>query len=296
VSIGNVPSGEVEGGDSERFVAVETYTSREFSLASLKQERRREFIVYARETTTELLLNIDQAGEQTGVKFGDPHPDDPRFVAVDFRSAFIPEAGRRAARIEIVYRPFVASEIPVGPEEETYQEINIDGDLEFVDTWREQSDDPPMLIPLNGNAPKPRVDIGGCSIDIAGQPVSRPLRTGRWQITRNYSINEYNAGQLLYAVGTRNNATFLGFPTGSALYGRPKSTRVAEGIIKVVHEIIVDPVQFHMRQSARADENGIELVNGGLGSCGAGQRAAFVYWVQPFPTLIDFNALNIIQP
>jgi len=225
-------------------------------------------------TVIETYTSPDQALAAVNIQYGDPHPDDPAAVAVDVDASILPETGRFAS---------------------------IDADLEFVDTWRvpfvnEQGSGFPLTFPPDGNPPLQRADIGGCPVDVAGQPISRPLRIGRYQTAQNYTRENYDFSVLFNAVGCRNDAEFLGFPRGSLLYGRPRSTIIAFNTIRVVHEFVVDPLQLHMRQQARADEEGIELTTEHpCTGVGEGTYAAFVYWVQPYPRLIDFTTLGITE-
>jgi hypothetical protein len=282
MSYGIFPSGETEGGQSGLTV-IETYTSPAIRQDDERIRRVREFIVYGE------LGTLDQALAAVNIQYGDPHPDDPAAVAVDVDASILPETGRFAARVAYTY----------SAERELLAEFSIDADLEFVDTWRVPvvNDDGsgfPLLFPADGIPPLERTDIGGCPVDIGGQPISRPLRIGRYQTAQNYTREDFNFATLFDAVGCRNDAEFLGFPRGSLLYGRPRSTNLAFNTIRVTHEFVVDPLQLHMRQQARANEEGIELTNDHpCTGVGFGTYASFVYWVQPYPRLIDFEVLGI---
>ena len=276
MSYGTIPSGETAGGQSGLTV-IETYTSPAIQQDDERIKRVREFIVYGE------MANLDQAIAAVNITYGDPHPDDPAAVAVDVSANILPETGKFAARLAYTY---VA-------ERELLAEFSIDADLEFVDTWRVDNTVGgfPLTFPDLGIPPLVRQDIGGCPIDVGGQPVSKPLRVGRYQTAQNYPREDYDFSVLFNAVGCRNDREFLGFPPGSLLYGRPRSTNLSPNRIRVVHEFLVDPIQLHMRQQARADESGVETTS--THPCDDGTYAAFVYWVQPYPQLIDFGVLGI---
>jgi len=278
-------------GDTTRLRSIETWDSRTLNVTQGRRTRTREFVVYATDGSGIVVPSDAVAVQQTGVAYGDAHPEDPGLLALDVTVAVTPEAGRGALRVRFTYR---RGEL-IGPEPEDplapdYQEVNLSGDGQFIDTYRDNA-----AVPDEGTVAPGRVDIGGEPIDVAGEPQSRLLVQGTYVISRNYPLSEYSAPTLLAAIGVRNQAPFLGFPAGSLLYGRPRTSRVAQGVVRVVHQLILDQHRFHLRQQAYATTEGKQLgtnVPGGEG----GSHASRVYHVQPFPLQGDLEALNIVRP
>lgn len=276
--------------DSQRFAAVETFDSRELQVQGGKRTRRRRFIVYAREGAGTVLPSDNFAAQQTGVVYGDSHPQDPVLRALDVSVRVLPETGRGAMEVVWSYRRGeLTGEEPDDPEAPEYQSVDLTGEGRFIDVYRQGAD-----IPADGIPPAGRPDIGGEPVDVAGEPISTLVTTAAYSVVRNYPLTGYSASTILNLVGSRNNATFLGFPTGSVLYGRPRSSRIAQGVVRVVHQLLVDQETLHLRQQAAADSEGVRLSNQVPGGAGD-SHAERVYHVQPFPTLSDFSVLGIVD-
>lgn len=270
------------------FAAIETFDSRDLQVQSGKRTRRRRFIVYAKSSAGEVIPSESYAVQLTNVGYGDAHPEDLGLRALDVSVRILPETGRAAMEVVWSYRrgELTAGE-PEDPEAPGYQQVDLSGETQFISIYRQNA-----LIPTNGIPPQGRPDIGGSPVDVAGEPISLLLRQAAYSVIVNYQLSEYNSQLLINLSGTRNNATYLGFPAGSVLYGRPRATRISQGVVKVTHQLIVDQEQLHLRQQASADSDGIRTsttVPGGVGDL----HASFVYHVQPFPVLNDFTVLGI---
>lgn len=278
-------------GDSTRLRAVETYTSRGLRVSGGKRERTRTFIVYATVNAGTVVPSSNAAIQTTGVGFGDPHPEDADLFAVDVDVRILERMGRRGMQVVFTYRGVEISGggSPQAPDEPDFQTVDLVGSGFFVDAWRVPSpgDTPWSVAP--GEPVNTSLDIGGESVDIGGTPREVFVRQGRYEIVRNYRFTDYRATDYLRAIGARNDDTFVGFPAGALLYGEPRASRVNQGVVRVVHSLILDEF-FHLRQVPDLDPDTGEIVLGNTG------QAAVVRWFQPFPRLLDFAALDMIAP
>lgn len=282
------PSDPPGSGNTSKFDAVETFDSRTTSVDGGKQTRTRRFIVYANSGSGEVIKSTNLAVSLTGVAYGDTHPENPLLRALGLSVRVLPETGRAAMEVLWTYRRGELDDVePDDPEAPEYQSVDLSGEAQFFDVFRQDA-----ALPSGGNPPAGKPDIGGTPVDVAGEPISLLLVTGAFRVQRNVALSNYSAVQLLDLTGTRNNAPYLGFPTGAVLYGRPQASRIAQGVMRVTHQLLVDRDRLHLRQQAQADSEGVKLsisVPGGEG----GSHAERVYHVQPFPLLADFSVLGI---
>jgi len=287
-------------GDQTRAVAAETYDSRRLSVSGGRVTRTRSWVVYARPGANTLVPSGDYPALATGVQYGQVHPEDATLRAVDVTSSPTRMAGRLAYDVTWTYRrvEIQPAGVPDDPEAPGYQEVNLDGEPQFLDAWRQQRSGGGWATAPRGDIIPPRTDVGGVPIDTGGRAGSFLVRVGSYSIPRNYRLQDYVATQFLDAMGARNDAPFLGFETGALLYARPRSSRIEQGVVRVVHTLVLDEF-FHCRQIAGADENGeVEITTpGGVidGITYEKSHASSVFWIQPFPRLIDFQSINIVD-
>jgi hypothetical protein len=285
--------GEFSGGpglaDGQRFDAVETFDSRELQVQGGQRTRRRRFIVYARAGAGAVLPSDNYAAQVTGVAYGDAHPEDIALRALDVSVRVLPETGRGAMEVVWGYRQGeLSGPEPDDPEAPGYQQVDLTGEAQFVDVYRQDADIPPDGIPPAG-----RPDIGGEPVDVAGEPISQLLRVPSYSVVTNVPLSQYQAQTIIDLTGTRNAGPFLGFPVGSVLYGRPRSSRIAQGVVRITHQLLVDQERLHLRQQAAADTDGVRTSTDVPGGTPGDLHASRVYHVQPFPNLADFTVLGI---
>lgn len=169
------------------------------------------------------------------------------------------------------------------PTEEGYLGVHTDWTPEFVQ-WYRQS---PGLNLFDG-APAGQ-DIGGVSIDAAGNPTSVAITRVKLILEETVSASSMatRAERFLVAAGTRNDRPFFGGGTGKMLYLGASSSRISVSLYSVRHEFMFDPV-YHMIQVPRMNSQGrVELE-----VTGSGAYAGWVRWVQPFPYITNFNELS----
>ena len=128
-------------------------------------------------------------------------------------------------------------------------------------------------------------DIAGTSVDMGGSPISVQATQATVETTFNVE-SVPNFAALFNATGTRNSGTFLGFSAGSLLYLGPTIDRVGANLYQRRDSFVFDSF-FHCRQIVgEVDLDGRAVLD-------EYQRAAKVYWRQPFPNTFNFNALGI---
>lgn len=285
-----------------QFTSVEVYDSRRDQLIDGREYRSRSFRVYSPDNGPEI-PDSRSAVIETGVNYGDPHPENAQLRAIDVSVRVNPTVGRRMFEVTWTYRAvslsIVGSEPPKNPDAPDYQEFNITTDPTLVDVYRA----PPFFeFPPNGNITNPPwpSDIGGVPVDSAGQRGSYLFRRGIIEVSRNLELQQFNVFALLEAGGARNASDWQGFEAGRLLYLGARSSRVSVDVVQVVHQLGFDEF-FHLQQVADTDEDGnVKLstpdeTNVG-GSVYPSAHAFPVRWFQPFPRLIDFDLLDIIAP
>lgn len=175
-----------------------------------------------------------------------------------------------------------------------YVDISGDARGEFVDTWRVLTDSQIASLTASGGnyaygtpAGSFQHDIGGTSIDVAGEPVSRLVRMSEVQLS--VVANEpIKFADLESFVGRRNSATFWGASKGKLLFLGASQRRIEEYKWSIGFRFLHDQ-QFHMRQAPQVNPDGEPVlgsyVNGGV-------HAQYVYFVQPYPEFANFYTLS----
>lgn len=289
---------DTTSNDNPRIRAVEAYDSRRAETVSGREQRFRKWHVFRTDGSGEPVPSADSAVNETGVSFGDPHPEAALLRAYDVRTRISTTAGRGVYEVEWVYRNVLGlfDGQPEDPEAVDYQEFNITADPTLIDVYRA----PPFPeFPLGGNNPQPGIDIGGVPLDTAGQKSSYLNRRAIIEVVRNYDIATYNPLLYVSAGGRRNAEAWEGFEAGRLLYLGSRTSRIAQGIVRVVHLLGFDEF-FHLIQVANTDENGdVTLTEPGAvigGVAYDSSHARPVGFAQPYPNLVNFDTLDMIAP
>lgn len=302
-------------GDTTRLKAVEVFDSRRTRVAGGRLSRSRRFIVYAQEGAGLVIPHDRAALTQVGVQYGDPHPDDPSCLALDLDVGPIASTGRAAYEVRWTYNqgefggfndPDLA--LPQDPERPDYQELSLDGSTSFEEFYRNPW---PEVLPdgLPQGTPAPwaippaavtdtTVDIGGEPIDINGDPQPIQVTKGSLRIVRNFNQSTFQERFFLEKTGRRNAVPWRGYAAGELLYLRVTATRVAQGVIRSVHEFAFDPFLHNRQRAIGTGEEGFaepKVATGINPLDPSASHASDVRWYQPFPDFIPFDDLNLIQ-
>jgi hypothetical protein len=162
-------------------------------------------------------------------------------------------------------------------------------------------------VPANGTMPfPPTAWIGGTSVDMNGQPLTVKVSQQSiqvdilWDRTRDRSTDAMSGAadspdppsewSSVY-VNTRNNATFLGWPTGYVTYLGWTANESPDETLVISHRFLADDWQ-HLEQRVAPNIGGKPLLAAGptLVTLPT-QSCANVYWYQPFVSLTNFNNL-----
>jgi hypothetical protein len=172
------------------------------------------------------------------------------------------------------------------PEDEGYVQMTLDFQSSFKSNFRRGA-----LIPTNGNPTNEFTDIGGTSIDVAGNPMSAPYYQTVVSIseTRHGSISMVSNQntKIRSQRATRNSALFYGSPVGSLLFQGARVSRIGVDTWTFNYEF-TEAADFHLIQVPKINLLGnvaTTLVSGV-------ERATSVFWHQPFPTFSDHNLLS----
>jgi len=213
---------------------------------------------------------------------GDTFPGETDIYAVSYDIRHIPDS-RNVWEVSFSYENTEPG--TVQPQEPGYVEFSIDFSSEFRDTWRQ--------APSVGSAPNGipnNDDIGGTKIDSAGEPVSGLVDFANLTIGETVLASIIQARLLTIAAttGKRNDAVFQGFAKGTLVYQGASANRIAVDKYSVTHRFMYDE-RFHMIQIPQRDQNGeVDKTRDNQNIL----RATVVRWVQPFPTLANFNLIS----
>lgn len=131
------------------------------------------------------------------------------------------------------------------------------------------------------------IEVRGYSVDAAGSPISIQRNITELTVTETHtrSSKEGIEDTMRALRFKRNNGTFLGrYPAGTVLYRGATIRRNSESSLLVTHSFVQDS-DYHLQQKVALDQDGEPILN-------AEQKAAFVYWVQPFNSLGNFSSLS----
>lgn len=202
----------------------------------------------------------------------------------------------------VFFVEYSAREIDIGiegnPDVVGFVGYSDDVDAQFVDVWRGPTPDPEdpdnIVIPVDGLPAEPPTDIKGRKLDAGGEPVSWLYQRISFEITNTLGYVP-DRGIRVQMQGRRNDATFLGFPTGTLLFADSTVDRVADKIFRCTWRFVGDQY-MHMRQQPQLDDEGSPVLIGEGTDPDIVHRARMVYWVQPHPILDDFDLLGITIP
>lgn len=273
------------------------------------QTAQRHFVIF--DNATPSLLSTESSvvslfGNGTLPNFGDPHP---RFgggpalggglnaakamIAVDYANLRLDPGGNYVWRLTWNYLRTIGSSTTVQPGTPGYWEYSYKASVDVEDAWR---DNPGLAFPPNGTPIFPNgspADVSGTPIDSAGEPGSA------FRSQQIVEITEHVAGQYTPATSfaflkKRNNSTFLGAQAGRLVYaGISASGRLDFNLFSITHSLIWDE-WYHMRQQVARGPDGEPYRKNYTGTnLGIPWVAEWVYWVQPFPSLANFNNISV---
>lgn len=170
------------------------------------------------------------------------------------------------------------------PQEPGFVEFSIDYSTEFRSAYR-------INPSFNGapNGAPDNTDIGGVAIDSAGEPLTTLVHFASVVIGETVLASTLQSRLLTTAlvVGARNSSVFQGFAKGTLVYMGASASRIAVDKYTMSHRFNFDGA-FHMHQTPDRDQNR-EVICVKVGGI---NRAQNVRFVQPFPVLLNFNALS----
>ncbi len=180
--------------------------------------------------------------------------------------------------------------IEILPNEVDYVELSSEIRAEFAPTYRIDVDGSLTVPPLGkpgepdyGDPFDPDNDIAGKPVDAAGNPTSQIRRIQELTLTEIVNEPAFTTYQTFRF--TRNSKTFQGAAPGHVLYRGCSVRRTGLNVYTVSHQFIYDEL-FHLQQQPRVDQDGRPILNA------AGTHANQVYFIQPFPKLLDHNAIS----
>tara|TARA_S200002703_G_scaffold61407_1_gene53318 strand:+ start:417 stop:1247 length:831 start_codon:yes stop_codon:yes gene_type:complete len=131
------------------------------------------------------------------------------------------------------------------------------------------------------------IEVRGYSVDAAGSPISIQRNITELTVSEihNRSSLEIKQDSMRAMRFRRNNGVFLKrYPVGTVLYRGATVRRNSESSLIVTHSFVQDS-DYHLQQKVALDQDGEPILN-------EAQKAAFVYWVQPFNSLGNFSSLS----
>lgn len=261
-------------------VVIEKMDSRSISDQAGPKQGVRRFWVYD-DTGSITLPSQITFGDGTLPAFGEVFPGEEDIFATYFSIDPVPDS---AYTWEVVwtYTPGLNQELPdTDPTTPGYVEFSVEYGGVFKDAYRAGAT-PWSTSYANG-------DIGGTPIDEGGNPISIFVPQQRLVVTETITTASLTIRQPTIAgmVGTRNSSAFYGAAVGTLLYEGASGSRVSALTMQLVHRFFYDRF-LHAEQSPAL--NAQKQVETQLIS--NVWRAKTVRWVQPFPSVNDFNSLS----
>jgi len=225
-------------------------------------------------------------------QIGSQHPTLPGLMAVDFSvepvgGSYSNQSGEVGYIWKMTWQYEVVSvDLSSGgghsglqPNQIGYVEITSQIRAEFVPLWRNQI----RSFPGEGQPDGDDDEVGGTPIDRAGTPISVQRNIQDLTITETVNVPDWTTYRNFRF--KRNSGTFLGAPAGKVLYKGASVNRTGIDIYQVSHSFVEDN-DFHLQQTPYVDQEGQPIDKDD------DEHADFVYWVQPFGNLGDFNAIS----
>ncbi len=206
----------------------------------------------------------------------------------------------RAWRCEVTYSPI---DVSSGETEEGvpgFVAYEVDARAELVDTWRVG---PFAYLPITASFTA-TTDVGGYTVDIAGEPRSFPARSATLSVRNVLNGAGLLTATWIAAVGKRNSDTWQAITAGYLVYAGAHVSKIGPDTYTVEHRIVWD-AYGHLRQVVAKDPTtGEPYMGWAHPSAGTAQAmssgalsspacASYVNWRQPFSENVAFASLGI---
>jgi hypothetical protein len=157
--------------------------------------------------------------------------------------------------------------------------------------------------------------MGGSKSDTNGQPIVMPIYQQQIQVDMLWDRSRDNSSSLGFAASpdppmnwydnycnTRNSVAFLGWPIGYVTYLGWSLNPSPDEVCVLSHRFLADDFQF-CEQRPLPNQSGKPFLDTGLtwgGTAGTPaivtQAQKYVFWYQPYQTLVDYSTLFTIRP
>jgi hypothetical protein len=215
---------------------------------------------------------------------GDAFPGESELFASTFSASVIPES-RGIWKVTWTYTSGENEGGAKMPTEVGYLQVSMEYTGTFKDMYR--ADSTGRSLNYQNGLPTDK-DIGGAPIDAAGVPTSVFIPLHRLVIEETVSGASLQGRTALTraAVGKRNSASFYGADKGKLLYEGCSARRTTISAWSLTHKFLYDG-WYHMGQQPKMNSQREVII-----TMTAIPSAVFVRWIQPFPGLVDFNAIS----
>lgn len=267
--------------------AIELHESRGASDSAGKVTASRRFAIWddAAELTTPAQVRGTfgtTAGSTVIPQVGDLFPDETDIYCISYSIKRQPQS-RGVWEVDFSYENTEVGSLQ--PAQSGYVQFSFDWAAEFRDVWRTS---PGLVFPEEGDATDASFCFG-TPIDVAGEPMSVLRYFTTLELTETVLMNTLDAriNLIMLARGTRNSVVFRNGAVGSVLYKGAKASRIGIDKVQITHSFAQDN-WYHLIQYPAVGSDGRVFLDGAVPT----QRAANVFWKQPFPTQADFNQLS----
>tara|TARA_Y100000114_G_scaffold81692_1_gene75384 strand:- start:3 stop:857 length:855 start_codon:yes stop_codon:yes gene_type:complete len=269
--------------------------SRSLSVTSESRELRRNFIVKQVLPTdgSTPAYPVDFTGifNATGMAYNEELPDEPGLFLTTYNVTSSDE-GTFQWDVEGCYKPDQVINDGGGETGGQFDQINSDIEVLFLDTWRVGPFDNEDPASTDGSITDSD-DIGGSSVDVAGEPITRFVTTQTTEITRRFSsFPSFDVTVARFLAGRRNSQPYLGCPSGTLLFEGANLSREGSNTYTMRYRFTYDPIR-HQRQVPKRHANG-DVVTEEVGvGVEKSTVAKTVIWRQPFPQTAIFSVLGV---
>lgn len=238
------------------------------------------------------------ARANVGVSLGDRHP---HLIGLFCTSINVRRVANAPGLYEVTVNYSAITNNPGGPdtggggpdsEGEVFQQsIQLNYRGKFEKLWRVNANI--SATPYTGG--DTGEDIGGTPMDTFGEVerttlIVKPQLQVTLQRNVNIGRNDNYLSRMQNFVGSRNSGKFLGADTGKLLFLGATSRRVRDELYEISLSFEFDQAK-HQEQ---APQPGVGLFGKKITTSGEYKDRAFpVYWIQPYPKLMNFNSLGI---